>query len=73
MCEMKTIGTLFLLVGLGLGVVGAVEPVRLSDGAVRGEERVKVRPRMTHEQLSKLQRPRDPGLKVRKVRLADIE
>ena len=41
MCEMKTIGAVVLLAALGLGVVGAVEPVRLSDGAVRGEERVK--------------------------------
>ena len=73
MCEMKTKGTFVLLAALGLTVAGAVEPVRLSDEAVRGEERVKVRPRMTHEQLSKLQRPRDPGLKIRKVRLADIE
>ena len=38
MCEMKTIGAVVLLAALGLGVVGAVEPVRLSDGAVgRGE------------------------------------
>ncbi len=73
MCDMKTIRTVVLLVAVGLSTVGAVEPVRSSARTARAEESVEVRPRMTHEQLAKLQRPRDPNLKERKVRLADIE
>ena len=69
---MKTIRTVVLLAAMGLGAVGAVEPVRSTAEIVRAEEGVKIRPRMTHEQLAKLQRPRDPNLKERKVRLADI-
>ncbi len=71
--EMKTIGAVVLVAALGLGIGGAVEPFSLSSGGARGKETIKVRPRMTHEQLSKLQRPRDPSIKERKVRLADIE
>ena len=70
---MKTAGIALLFIALGLSTLGAVEAVRLSGGAAKAEEHVKVRPRMTHEQITRLQSPRDPNLKQRKVRLADIE
>jgi hypothetical protein len=70
---MKITRAVVLLAAVGFSAVSAVEPVHSSGGTLRAEEGVKVRPRMTHEQLAKLQRPRDPNLKERKVRLADIE
>ena len=70
---MKKLGITIFLVLVGLSSLGAVEPLRPSVGSVEADEGLEVRPRITHEELSKLQRPRDPNLKDRSVRLFDIE
>ena len=59
---------------IGVSSLAAVEPI--TPAAVAGnskEQQLKVRPRMTHEQLARLQRPRDPKLSRQRVRLSDVE
>ena len=62
------------IIGIGMSSLGAVEPVVPGGGIkqAKGKE-LKVRPRMTHEQLARLQRPRDPKLSGQTVKLSDLQ
>ena len=71
---MDRIALFFSLICLGVSSLGAVEPVVPGAGTrqSKGKE-LKVRPRMTHEQLARLQRPRDPALKGQTVKRSDLQ
>ena len=71
---MNRISLLCVLAATGISSLGAVEPITpaTAGGNSKGKQ-LKVRPRMTHEQLARLQRPRDPKLSRQTVRLSDVE
>ena len=65
---------LCVLAAIGISSLAAVEPITPAAAAGNSKEKLlKVRPRMTHEQLARLQRPRDPKLSRQTVRLSDVE
>ena len=65
-------GYIVLLLGMGACSLGAVEPKQRAGESGRSKH-IEVSPRPTHEQLLKLQRPRNPELKGRTVRLSDLQ
>lgn len=71
---MNRIVLLACITGAGMSSLGAVEPVAPGRGtkSTTGEE-LNVRPRMTHEQLAKLQRPRDPKFRGQTAKLSDLQ
>ena len=69
---MNGLERIVLLLGMGAGFLGAVEPT--PHGGENGSSKhIDVRPLPNHEEILKLQRPRDPGLRGRTVRLSDLQ
>ncbi|MBJ07149.1 MAG: hypothetical protein CMO40_08570 [Verrucomicrobiaceae bacterium] len=69
---MKVITRIGVLCGIGAGFVGAVEPGRPAGGNATSKH-IEVRSLPTHEQILELQRPRNPELRDKTVRLADLQ
>jgi hypothetical protein len=71
---MNRIGLFIWITAIGVSSPGAVELIAPGGEPGKGKGKVlNVRPRMTHEQLASLQRPRDPKLKGQTVRLSDLQ
>jgi len=71
---MNRIGLFIWITAIGVSSPGAVELIAPGGEPGKGKGKVlNVRPRMTHEQLASLQRPRDPKLKGKTVRLSDLQ
>ena len=71
---MNRIGLFIWITAIGVSSPGAVELVAPGGEPGKGKGKaLNVRPRMTHEQLARLQRPRDPKLKGQTVRLSDLQ
>ena len=71
---MNRIVLLACITGAGMSSLGAVEPVTPGAGTrSTTEKEPNVRPRMTHEQLARLQRPRDPKMRGQTAKLSDLQ